>query len=86
MSPRLLAVIELVLATLAAIGCAAAFIASRSIMDVAPIADGEPATTSVVFYPPTLGISFVLLTIAGLLTVAGVARLRRAGSDLDHIA
>ena len=44
---------------------------------VAPVLDGEPQTTSVVYSPPLLVLSLLLATIAGVLAVLGVARLRR---------
>ena len=51
----------------------------RSTVVVAPILDGEPATTSVVYNPPMLVLTLMLATVAGMLAVDGVARLRRQG-------
>jgi hypothetical protein len=52
------------------------------VVDVAPIANGEPPTTSVTFYPPLLVLAFVLGTLAGVLMVLGAARWRRARGDI----
>ena len=38
-------IVQLVLATLALIGAVLSWLQVRSIVDVAPIADGQPATT-----------------------------------------
>ena len=51
-------------------------IAARSTVVVAPVLDGEPMTTSVVYSPPLLVLSLFLATVAGVLAVLGVARLR----------
>jgi len=45
---------------------------------VAPVLDGEPQTTSVVYSPPLLVLSLFLATVAGVLVVVGIARLRRS--------
>jgi hypothetical protein len=76
------AVLELVLAIAAAVGCVVSWLQSRSVVDVAPIANGEPPTTSVTFYPPLLVLAFVLGTLAGVLMVLGAARWRRARGDI----
>ncbi len=72
------AVIELVLALAAAIGCVLSWLAAVTTVEVAPIIEGEPLTTSLVYIPPLLTLSLLLATVAGVLTVLGVARLRRA--------
>jgi hypothetical protein len=69
--------IELVLAVVAAVGCVLSWLAARSTVDVAPVLEGEPMTTSVVYSPPLLVLSLLLATVAGVLVVLGVARLRR---------
>jgi hypothetical protein len=76
------AILELVLAIAAAVGCVVSWLQSRSVVDVAPIVNGEPPTTSVTFYPPLLVLAFVLGTLAGVLTVLGVARWCRARGDM----
>ena len=72
------AVIELVLALAAAIGCVLSWLAAVTTVEVAPIIEGEPLTTSLVYSPPLLTLSLLLATVAGVLAVLGVARLRRA--------
>ncbi len=71
------AVLELVVAVAAAVGCVASWVASQSAVVVPPVADGEPTTTSVTYYPPWLFAAFVLGTLAGVLAVVGIARWRR---------
>ena len=70
--------IELVLAVVAAGGCILSWLAARSTVKVAPVLDGQPMTTSVVYSPPLLVASLFLATVAGVLAVVGVAGLRRA--------
>ena len=69
--------IELVLAVVAAAGCVLSWLAARSTVEVAPVIDGQPMTTSVVYSPPLLVLSMFLAMAAGVLAVLGVARLRR---------
>ncbi len=72
---------QLVLATLALIGAVLSWLQVRSIVDVSPIADGQPATTSVAYSPPMMLLTMLLATVAGVLIVLGVAgviRVRRA--------
>ena len=70
--------VELVLAVVAAAGCVLSWLAARSTVEVAPVLDGEPLTTSVVYSPPLLVLSLFCATVAGVLAVLGIARLRRA--------
>lgn len=72
------AVVELVLAVAAAAGSVVSWLASISTVEVPPILEGEPLTTSTIYSPPLLTLSLLLATVAGVLTVLGVARLRRA--------
>jgi hypothetical protein len=72
------AVLELVLAVAAAVGCVASWVRAESTVVIAPIANGEPSTTSVAYYAPLLFLAFVLGTLAGVLAVVGVARWRRS--------
>ncbi|MCX2933228.1 hypothetical protein ORI20_23430 [Mycobacterium sp. CVI_P3] len=51
---------------------------SRDLVFVAPVADGQPTTTSVVYDPPMMLLTWVLITAAGVLAVLGVAGLVRA--------
>jgi hypothetical protein len=75
------AIIELVLAAAAAAGCVLSWLRSRSTVSVVPVATGEPSTTSVSYYAPLLVLSLVLATVAGVLVVLAVVRLRRARRD-----
>ena len=78
MTGRRRAVLELVLAVAAAVGCVASWVRAESTVVIAPIANGEPSTTSVVYSAPLLFLAFVLGTLAGVLAVVGVARWRRS--------
>ena len=49
---------------------------TRSTVAVAPVADGQPATMSVVYHPQQLVLTLLLATIAGVLAVVGTARLQ----------
>jgi len=71
------ATVELLLALAAAAGCVLSWLAARYTVVVAPVLDGEPKTTSVVYSPPLLVLALLLATVAGVLAVIGVARLRR---------
>lgn len=53
--------------------------ASRQVV-VAPLLDGQPSTMSVVYDAPMLTLSLLLATVAGVLAVLGITRLRRAPS------
>jgi hypothetical protein len=71
------AIIELLVAVAAAIGCVLSWLAARSTVDVAPLLEGEPMTTSVVYSAPLLVLSLLLATVAGVLAVLAIARSRR---------
>ncbi|MBS1695234.1 MAG: hypothetical protein JST91_23765 [Actinobacteria bacterium] len=79
MRNRRRAAVELLLALAFAGGCAASWMAARSVVAVGPILPGEPSTISVVYSQPLLALAFLLATAAGVLGVLGVARLRRGG-------
>lgn len=70
-------VIQLVLAVVALAGGVIAGLNSRSVVFVAPVADGQPSTTSVAFDPPLMMLTWGLVTAAGVLAVLGVAGLIR---------
>jgi hypothetical protein len=70
-------VVQLVLAAVAAAGCVWSWVGARSVVDVSPVIDGEPATTSVVYDAPLLTLAFLLAAVAGLLGVLAVANRRR---------
>ncbi|CRZ16297.1 hypothetical protein [Mycolicibacterium neworleansense] len=71
------AVLEFVVAAVAAVGCVLSWIAARTTVEVAPVLDGEPATTAVIYSAPLLVLALALAGLAGVLTVLGIARLRR---------
>ena len=71
--------IQLTLALAAAVGSVVSWLAAQSTVVVAPIAEGEPSTTSVRFCAPLVALTFALATLAGVLVVMGVARWRRQG-------
>lgn len=82
-------IVQLVLAALALAGAVLSWLQVRTVVDVAPIADGQPATTSVAYSPPMMLLTMLLTTAAGVLLVVGVAglvrarrRLRTPASDL----
>ncbi|OBF29042.1 hypothetical protein A5724_27065 [Mycobacterium sp. ACS1612] len=69
--------VELVAAVVCAVGAVLSWLAASSTVVVAPVLDGEPQTTSVVYSAPLLVLSLLLATIAGVLAVLGIARMRR---------
>jgi hypothetical protein len=71
------AVVELVLAIAAAVGCVLSWTSAESTARVAPVIPGEPETTGVLYSAPMLMLALLLATVAGVLTVLAVARLRR---------
>ena len=71
------AAIELVLAVLAAIGSVLSWLAAISDVVVEPVIAGEPSTVSQAYSAPMLTLSLLLATVAGVLGVLAVARLRR---------
>jgi hypothetical protein len=77
MSARARAAIELLLASAAAVGCVLSWLAASSTVEVAPVLESEPMTTSVQYSAPLLVLSLLLATVAGVLAVLGVGRLRR---------
>jgi hypothetical protein len=71
--------IELLLAFVAVVGCVVSWLAASSTVAVAPVLEGEPQMTSVVYSAPLVVLSLFLATVAGVLTVDGIARLRTSG-------
>lgn len=72
---------ELIVACAAFAGAGLSWSHARHTLGVAPVADGQPATTQMVFDPQLLLLTLLLATIAGVLAVLGAARLRRAASN-----
>jgi hypothetical protein len=77
MTARRRAILELLLAIVAAAGCVLSWLAAQSTVAVAPVVEGEPMTTSVIYSAPLLVLSLILATVAGVLAVLGFASLRR---------
>jgi MFS superfamily sulfate permease-like transporter len=77
MTAKLRAIVELVVAAVAAIGCVLSWLAASSTVVVAPVLPTEPAKSSVVYDPTWMIIAFLLAMLAGVLAVIGIARLRR---------
>jgi hypothetical protein len=76
---RFRAFVALALACAGVLGCAVCWLQVRSTVPVAPVAEGQPVTTTVVYDPQWLLLTLLLATEAGMLAVVGVARLLRAG-------
>lgn len=74
---RVRALIELAIAAAVLLAAVATATQVCSTVEVAPVMDGEPVTTSVVYHPPQLLLTLVLLTAAGVLAVVGAARWGR---------
>lgn len=79
------AIVLLVLAFAAAVGCVLSWLAGVTTVDVPPIIEGEPMTTSVVYGAPQLSLALLLATVAGVLAVLGAARLRRANRGVGVV-
>jgi hypothetical protein len=71
------AVVELVLAVVAAAGCVISWLAARSPAEAAPVISSEPSMPTVIYDPSLIVLAVGLATVAGVLAVLGVARLRR---------
>ncbi|GAA4291160.1 hypothetical protein GCM10023161_36980 [Mycobacterium paraffinicum] len=66
--------VELGLACAAFVGAGVSWSRSHHPVAVAPIADGQPFTTSTVYDPQLLLLTLLLLTSAGVLAVVGTTR------------
>jgi NO-binding membrane sensor protein with MHYT domain len=71
------ATVELVLAAVAAVGCVVSWLAARSTGIAAPVVASEPSMPTVAYDPSLIVLAVALATIAGVLAVLGVTRLRR---------
>lgn len=81
MTGRFRAAVELGLSGIAVVGSALSWIQARTLVVVAPIADGQPTTLSAVYDPQLLLLSLVSAMAAGVLMVLGATRLRRARNE-----
>ena len=70
-------VVQLLVAAAAAAGAVLCWLQVTTLVDVAPVADGQPATVSVVYNPPMMLLAWALATVAGVLAVLGMAGLLR---------
>ena len=70
-------VVQLALAVAAGAAAVRTWLGVTSLVDVAPVTEGQPATVSVVYDPPMMMLAMVLGTAAGVLAVLGVAGLVR---------
>lgn len=79
-------VVYLLLATAATAGAVLCWSQVTSLVDVAPVADGQPATVSVVYNPPLMLLTWVLAVAAGLWLVLGLSALlrRRRAARANH--
>ncbi len=68
---------QLVLAVAAAAGALLCWPHVTSLVDVAPVAEGQPASVSVVYDPPLMLLTWVLAVLAGVLLVTGGSGLLR---------
>ncbi|MEI7716070.1 MAG: hypothetical protein WCI78_08270 [Mycobacterium sp.] len=64
--------IELTAAVLALLGAGACWLDSQHTVPVAPVAEGQPVTTSLVYDPALLLLTMLLLATGGMLAVAGI--------------
>jgi hypothetical protein len=71
------AAVELVLAAVAAVGCVVSWLAAHSAETAAPVVASEPSMPTVAYDPSLIVLAVALATIAGVLAVLGVTRLRR---------
>ncbi|WP_301145967.1 hypothetical protein [Mycobacterium simiae] len=78
MSARLRALLELGLAGVALVGVGVCWLHARHTVAVAPVTDGQPSTTALVYNPQLLLLAMLLAMTAAVLAVLGTARLRRA--------
>ncbi|BBX40285.1 hypothetical protein [Mycobacterium simiae] len=78
MSARIRALLELGLAGVALVGVGVCWLHARHTVAVAPVTDGQPSTTALVYNPQLLLLAMLLAMTAAVLAVLGTARLRRA--------
>jgi hypothetical protein len=79
------AVLQLVLACCAVAGAVWSAQKVRTVVDVAPIIDGQPATTSLAYDPPMLVLTLLLTTVAAVFVIVAVARWRRGPVGVDPV-
>ncbi len=70
------AVVELILAAAAGVASVYFWLAARTTELAPPVLPTEPSQVIAAYYPPLIALSLLLATVAGVLAVIGVARLR----------
>lgn len=75
---RYRALVELALAGAALVGAGVCWANASQLRGVAPVAEGQPYTTALVYDPQLLLLTMVLAIIAGVFAVVGMARLLRS--------
>ena len=75
---RYRALVELALAAATLVAAGVCWSHASQLRGVAPVAEGQPATTSLVYHPQLLLLTMLLAIIAGVFAVVGVARLLRS--------
>ncbi|GAB3035439.1 hypothetical protein [Mycobacterium bourgelatii] len=78
MIARYRAFVELACACAALVAAGLSWVHTRTTVAVAPVLEGQPTTTSVVFHPAQLVLTLLFATIAGIFTVVGMTRLARS--------
>jgi hypothetical protein len=71
-------VVQLLLAVAAAAAATLCWSQVVSMVEVAPVTEGQPATASAVYDPRMMLLTLLLATTAGVLAVLGLAGMRRA--------
>ena len=88
MSPSVLrrrAILELILAALFLAAAVWSALNVRSVVDVAPIIEGERATTSIAYDPPMLVLTLMLITAAAVLVILGMTQWRRSARTVEVV-
>lgn len=74
---RKVAVVQLVVAALAAVGGVLSWLSAASTEVVAPLLAGEPERMSTVYSPGFIALALVCATVAGVALVLAIPRWRR---------
>ncbi|BBY55211.1 hypothetical protein H7J07_08575 [Mycobacterium koreense] len=77
MTPRQRTLIDLGVSAVALVGGVLAWTQVSTVIAVAPLMDGQPVTESTVYDPQLVMVALLLVTLAAVLAVTGVARWRR---------